>query len=277
MTVTYLGIKPGSASGTNTMGVRSYQCTYLLKVDSQADGPYAVGSHPSLPRIGSTWIEDSGAWCRSLTINSTDGWVGWEAVAMFDSSVEVSENPVLDPTSIEWDGETYDEIITIDSNGHAALNSAGDPFVNLFRERSRRIVNVRTNITAVPLWIITAEDAVNDSAFLLDGFTIPTGMAKLGAPRLGAWQYRNGIRYREMTMTIKLNKDTWTVAPLDAGFRKYVGGVYSRITSDDGTDVTEPVCLDGSGDILANPTPATAVYASLDVYPSFDFNTLPLA
>lgn len=277
MTVTYLGIKPGSASGTNTMGVRSYQCTYLLSVDSQDDGPYAVGSHPSLPRIGTTWTEDSGAWCRSLTINSTDGWRGWEAVATFDSSFEISENPVLDPTSIEWDGEPYDEPIIFDRNWHAALNSAGDPFMNLFRERSRRIVSVRTNVAAVPLWIITAEDAVNSGPFLLDGFMIPTGMAKLGAPRLGPWQYRNGIRYREMSMVIKLNKDTWTVKPLDAGFRQKVGGVYQRITSDDGTDVTEPVCLDGAGEVLANPTPSTAVYVSLDIYPELDFSTLPLA
>jgi len=276
MTVTFGGIKPGSQTGTNTMGVRSYGCTYLLSTDSQSDGPYAIGSHASLPRIGSLWYEDAGAWCRSLTITNTDGWRGWEAAATFDSSFEINENPVLDPVAIEWDGETYDEVVIIDRDGNAALNSAGDPFVNLFRERSRRIVNVRSNITAVPLWIITAEDAVNSSAFQLDGFTIPTGMAKLGAPRLGAWQYRNGIRYREMNMQIKLNKDTWTVAPLDAGFRQWTGSTHHRITSGDGTDITEPVCLNGAGGVLSNPTPATAVYASLNIYPTLDFNTLPL-
>lgn len=276
MTVTYIGIKPASASATNTLGVRSYQCTYLLSTDSRDDGPYAIGSHASLPRIGTTWTEDSAAWCRSLQVNATDGWKGWEVTATFDSSYEISENPVLDPVAIEWDGETYDEVVTADRDGYAALNSAGDPFINLFRERSRRIVNVRSNITAVPSWIITAEDAVNSSAFQLDGFTIPTGMAKLGAPRLGAWQYRNGIRYREMNMTIKLNKDTWVLAPLDAGFRQFVGGEYLRIVSDDGTDITEPVCLNGSGEVLATPTPSTAVYAEINAYPEYDFNSLPL-
>jgi len=277
MTVTYIGIKPASASGTNTLNVRSYSMTYLLSTDSQDDGPYAIGSHTSLPRIGSLHNEDPSAWCRSLQVNATDGWRGWEVTAMFDSAVEISENPTLDAVSIEWDGETYDEPVIIDRDGKAALNSAGDPFVNLFRERTRRIVSVRSNVFSVPLWIITAEDAVNSAAFQLDGFTIPTGMAKLGAPRLGAWQYRNGIRYREMSMTIKLNKDTWVMEPLDAGFRQWTGSSHHRITSGDGTDVTEPVCLNGQGGVLSNPTPETAVYASLNVYPAFDFSALPLS
>lgn len=123
-----------------------------------------------------------------------------------------------------------------------------------------------------------AEDGVNSSQFTLDGKVIATNKAKLSAPKIGRWQKRNGVSYREMTMIIKLNKDGWNLQPLDAGFRFRNGlGELVRITSDgDGTDVTTPVLLNGAGVVLSDPTPSTAVYGDFEVYPEYNFNLLPL-
>lgn len=81
-----------------------------------------------------------------------------------------------------------------------------------------------------------------------------------------------------MSMQITLNKDGWALQPLDAGFRYRNGsGELVRAYSEgDGTDTTQPAPLDGSGGLLTNPTPATAVFGDFDVYPAFDFNLLPL-
>jgi len=264
-------------TGRNSRGVRTYTRTFTVTVNSRDDGPYTAGSAAGLPRIGSVHDDDPGAWCVDLDVRATDGWTVYTVVATYDSTVEMSENPLFQPVDIEWDGEQYDEALVIDRNGDAVLNSAGDPFLDARRERTRRVVTATKNIAAVPSWIITSEDAVNSSAFLLDGFTIPAGKAKLGAPRLGRWQTRNGVRFREMTMRFTLNKDGWLYAPLDAGFRYRNGSnELTRIVSDDGTDVSQPVCLDGSGGVLSDPTPATAVYGSFDIYPAYDFNLLPL-
>jgi hypothetical protein len=164
----------------------------------------------------------------------------------------------------------------VDVFGNACLNSAGDPLQDLLRERSRRVVTVIKNVAAVPDWIITAEDAVNSSDFVLDGFTVPATKAKLSAPQLGRWETRNNVRFRQMTMTIKLNKDGWISQPLDAGYRYRSGNSRLLITNSDGTVPTNPVPLNGGGQVLDNPTPSTAVFRNFDLYPQLNFNTLPL-
>lgn len=263
--------------GKNSRGIRTYTRTFKITVNSQSDDPYVAGSSPLLPKIGSSHPSDPFAWCVDIDVKAAGGWTVYLATATYDSTNELNENPLAEPVVIEWDGENYDEALVYDTNGDAVLNSAGDPFENAMRERTRRVVTAVRNISAVPSWIITSEDAVNSSAFILDGFTIPTGKAKLGAPRLGKWQVRNGVRYREMTMRFTLNKDGWNYQPLQRGYRYRNGSSeLVRITSDDGTDVTQPVCLNGSGGLLANPTPATAVYGDFDIYPAYNFNLLPL-
>ncbi|MFN9291312.1 MAG: hypothetical protein ACK6EB_24840, partial [Planctomyces sp.] len=84
-----------------------------------------------------------------------------------------------------WDGENFEEVAIFDRDNKAVLNSAGDPFEGLFRERTRRVISIVKNVAAVPDWIITSEDAVNSLAFVVDGFAVPIGKAKLSAPRLG--------------------------------------------------------------------------------------------
>ena len=278
MAVTYIGPMPDGEEGTNELGVRRYTRQFSLKTSSELDGPYAVGSHPSLPKVGSLHYEDPGAWCRSLRVAraTAKDKFNWIVTASYDSSFELTENPLSQPAQISWDGENFEEVAVFDRDGKAVLNSAGDPFENLFRERTRRVVSVVKNVAAVPDWILNSEDAVNSALFLLDGFSIPVGKAKLAAPRLGPWQSRNNTRYREMTMVIKLNKDGWAAQPLDAGFRYKSGTDRKIITNTDGTLPTSPVCLNGSGAVLANPSPVNAVFGSFNLYPAYDFNLLPL-
>lgn len=278
MTVTFVEELAAARKGKNTKGIRTYTRAFLLTTSSQSEGPYAVGSHASLPVIGSAHDEDPAAYCNDISIDCTNPWKGWTATYNYTTEVGTFDpNPLFEPAVIEWDGENFEEPAPYDLNGDATLNSAGDPFEDLMRERSRRVVTIVKNIGNVPAWILDSEDAVNSAAFTLDGFPIATNKARLKAPRIGRWQNRNGIAYREMTMVITLNKNGWTSTPIDRGFRfKNGSGDRIRITNDDGTDISAPVCLDGTGLVLTNPTPSTAVYASFDLYPAYDFNLLPL-
>ena len=277
MAVNYKGPRTEGETATNELGVRKYTRQFLMEATA-GEGPYVVGSHASLPKIGSLHYEDPYAWCRSLTVSrlgSTDK-INYVVTANYDSSFELTENPLLQPAQISWDGENFEEVAIFDRDGDAVLNSAGDPFEGLFRERTRRIITIVKNVAAVPDWIITSEDAVNSLAFVVDGFSVPIGKAKLSAPKLGSWEFRNATRFRQMTMQMKLNKDGWAAQPLDAGFRKKVGNDRQIITNDDGTLPTSPVCLNGSGAVLANPSPTNAVFGSFNLYPAYDFNLLPL-
>jgi hypothetical protein len=277
VTVTFLGPIPDGETATADLGVRRYTLQFGLYANA-GEGPYVVGSHASLPRIGSLHYDDASARCRSLQVSRAGGKdkQNWIATANYDTQVAYEIDPLMDPAEIEWDGDSFEEIAVFDRNGHACLNSAGDQLQDLFRERSRRIVTVSKNVAAVPSWIITNEDAVNSSAFVVDGFSIPAGKAKLSAPRLGKWSSRNGVAFRQMTMIFKLNKDGWASQPLDAGFRYKSGTSRFIITNTDGTVPTNPVPLNGSGAVLSNPTPSTAVFLSFDLYPAYDFNLLPL-
>lgn len=279
MTVTLLEEIPQPRNGHNTKGVRTYTRAFKLTTSQQSEGPYAVGSHTGLPVIGSPHNEDPFAYCYDIDISNTEPWKGWTATYLYTTEQNgvTDPNPLFEPAVIEWDGENYEETAIYDRDGEATLNSAGDPFEDLMRERSRRVVTVVKNIASVPNWILDFEDAVNSAAFTLDGFPIPIDKARLKAPRIGRWQNRNDIRFREMTMVFTLNKDGWKSTPLDRGFRfKNGSGDRIRITNDDGTDITSPVCLDGTGLVLSDPTPATAVYMEYDLYPAYDFNLLPL-
>jgi len=276
MTVTYLG--PGTTrTAKNSKGIRTYTRTGLFTTSDQDEGEYAVGSHASVPLIGSVHPEDPLAWCVDIQVENTNPWKGWTVTATWDSAVEIGENPLFEPAAIDWDGENFEEVLIVDRNGYAVLNSAGDPFENSMRERTRRVISVVKNVASVPSWILDAEDAVNSSTFIIDGFAVSAGLAKLNAPKLGRWQTRNGTSFRELTMQIKLNKDGWNYKPLDVGYR-YKNGLDERIriVNDDGTDITTPVCLDGTGLVLTNPSPASAVYGDFEQYPQYDFNLLPI-
>ena len=276
MAIEYKGIRARTAS--NTRGVRRYTHEHLFNVTLAAEArEYLIGSQAQVPRIGSVHPDDNAAWCESLQVNMVTKYAEWTVTATYTTERELQENPLWDPAEIEWDGENFEEVALYDRDDDAILNSAGDPFQNVMRERTRRVVTVVKNVASIPTWIINSEDAVNSAVFDLDDVSIPIGLAKLGAPRISRWQTRNGVRFRQMTMTIKLNKDGWDLQPLDAGFRYRDGSDnLVRATSDDGTDVTSPVPLDGSGALLADPTPTTAVFGSYDVYPELDFNELPL-
>lgn len=277
MTVTFGAELNQPRSGKNTRGARTYTRAFKLTTSVQSEGPYAVGSHASLPKIGSAHPEDPNAYCYDIDVQCTDGWTGWTVTCLYTDEITLNENPLAEPAIIEWDKDPFQENATEDRNGEAMLNSAGDIITDIFRERSRRVVSVVKNVSSVPTWILDSEDAVNSAAFTLDGVPIATGLARLPAPKIGRWQKRNGWSFREISMTIMLNKDGWAARPLDRGFRfKNGSGNRIRITNDDGTDITEPVCLDGTGLVLSNPTPSTAVYLDFDVYPAYDFNLLPL-
>ena len=67
---------------------------------------------------------------------------------------------------------------------------------------------------------------------------------------------------------------------LDSGFMiKDPSDSTKRVAAyiDDGTEPSTPALLDGSGGLLANPTPANAVFLSFDVYKTRTFSSLPLS
>lgn len=276
MTVELIGLRGRSAA--NTKGVRTYTRVALFRTSSQDDDEYDVGSHPSVPLIGSVHPSDSGAWCTQLTVENTNFWAGWTVTAQYSSENELAENPVFEPATFDWDGEQFESVAMIDRNGDAVCNSAGDIFTDppAMKDDSRPICTVTKNLAVVPTYILTYQDAVNSTAFTLDGLTIGAGLAKMNRVSVSRKQLRNGYTFRVVTFDIHLQRTGWAIKPIDVGFRKKSGTDRMGITNDDGTEPKVKVFLNGSGAVIADPEAADVVSLSFDVYDAQDFNALPL-
>ena len=266
---------------TNSKGMRSYSRQFRLETTLQSDGPYAVGSDVNLPVIGQVHPEDPGAWCTTLSVENTEDWKGWTVTADYSSERELSETPTSDPAFVSWSSEQFQRPAIIDQSGNAIINSAGDPFDPPYMiDDSRRVVTVTKNLSVVPAWILTYQDAVNNDLFTVDGVTIAAGKAKMQSVTVSEVQSRNNTTFRTVVFSMHLEKNGWLLEPLDAGFRElnYAGDGLQNIRNPGDEELpAAPVPLDGAGRALASPSPATAVYGSFIVYETKAFSSLPLS
>lgn len=279
MTITFIEEIPEGRRAQNTKGQRTYQRKFKLKSSQNSEGPYAVGSHASLPIIGSLYPDDSGAWCTTLTVEQFDGRFGWIVTADYSTERELSTDPTNDPALISWDSEQFQRPAVFDSSGNAICNSAGDPFdpPNMMDD-SRRVVTVEKNLSVVPTWILNYQDAVNSDTFTIDNISVSVGLAKMQRVSVGPRQERNGIPFRTVHFTMHLEKNGWLMEPLDAGFRErnYTGDLINIRNPGDGELPSAPVPLDGSGSAIDDPSYTNNVFLSFSVYATLPFSSLPL-
>lgn len=277
MTVTYIGESPLDSEAVNDLGVRSYTRGFWLSTTSKTEGPYTVGSNGSLPVIGSVHPEDSTAYCRRLSVKRAAGWRLWKVVAEYSNEYALNTTATSDPAIITWSTEQFQKPAVFDTSGDAILNSAGDYFdPPAMIDDSRRIVTVQKNVAAVPSWLLTYQDAVNNDTFSVGGVSIAIGQAKMQSVSVSSQQVRGATTFYQVTFTMHFQKNGWKLSLLDAGYRRKDGTQRKIITNSDGTLPTMPVPLDGSGAVLSNPTPATAVYREFTVYETKAFSSLPL-
>lgn len=275
MTVTYLGEDPAGRRAQNNLGIRTYTRVFKYETSDQSEDAWDVGSHPNAPVIGERFHD---AWCVSSSPENSDPWKGWKITAEYSSARELATDPTADPAIVTLDTEQFQKPAVFDASGDAVANSAGDPYdpPNMMDD-SRRIFTVTKNMSSVPSWVITSQDAVNSDVFTLGGLSIGIGLAKVQRVSVGEPQSRNGVQFVVLTMQIHVQKNGWLLEPLDAGFREIDGTTRKNIKNDGDSEYpAAPVPLDGSGGVLANPTLATAVYGSHQVYSTLAFSTLPL-
>jgi hypothetical protein len=277
MTITYIGEIYGPAS--NDKGSRSYTRLFKLSTSSKSESPYDVGSHASLPSIGSVHPDDSDAFCETISVDPANPWRGWTVTAQYSDKRQLAENPLDDDVQIDWGSEQFQRPAMFDASENAIVNSAGDPFdPPLMMDDSRRVVSVEANLPFVPTWILDYQDAVNSDVFSIDGITVAVGCAKVQDVKVGPVKRRNGIAYRTVRLVIHLQRDGWLLASQDIGFREIAyGGVQNIKNPVDEELPGAPVPLDGAGVSQSNPTAASGVILSFTVYKTRPFASLPLS
>jgi hypothetical protein len=280
VTVTYRGEIHDQRKASNKQGKRSYTRVFLLTTDSRSDGAFTVGSNVSLPVIGSAFPDDANAVCKSIDVACVDGFTKWHVTCNYDDTYQVESTPTNDETRISWSSEIFQREAWKDKDGDGVLNSAGDPFnPPVMRDDARTVCRIVQNASSVPTYVLTYPNCVNSTSFTIDGVSVAARYAKISNVGVSEERRRNGTVYREVTIEMHIRNETWDFEILDAGFREFDPADSTKrilITNDDGTDITEPACLDGSGAKVATPTPANAVFGTFRVYTELNYvGTIP--
>lgn len=265
-------------------GVWTYTRGWMVKTDSKADREDTVSSASGLPAYGEAHPAPiaADAYATEITYSMTDRGdtpYSWLVKATYSSERTLNSNPANDEVLVSWTSEIYEEPVFTDTSGNGILNSAGDYFIDPSptREAVQLIAKIRTNVTSIPAWVLSYQNAVNNGAITIGGLAIAAGLAKMQRLEIGEREYRNSTAFYPVSFEIHINKDGWHLKPLDAGFRERdgSGNLIQIINSADETEVTTPVPLNGSGAALADPTPATSVFGDFTIYPELDFTALP--
>ena len=279
MAVTYVGELAEGRRATNSRGVRTYTRVFRLTTSDQTDNAFTVGSNGSLPVIGNTFPSDGNAYCTDLDVQCVRGWRIWDVTATYSTERAINTVPTSDPTYITWDTEQFTKPATQDKDGKGIVNSAGDPFLPPEQmDDSRRVGTITKNLSVVPTWILSYQDAVNSDTFTIDGRSIAIGEAKMQRVSVGPVEIRNGTTFRAVTFVIALRREGWAYKILDQGYNEKdaADATKRKPILVRGQLPTSPVLLDGTGKQLANPATANAVYLTYNVYKTQAFSSLPL-
>jgi len=285
MTVTFHGEDYSARSGQNDTGTRSYTRVFKLETSLKTEDVFDVGSHASLPVIGSVYPRDPYAYCTSLSVACVGGWKQWTVTAQYKVTTgEENEPPEADPEDdppvVTFSSEIYQEPVFRDIDDKGIMNSAGDYFADPspMRDAAHLIIKVKRNYKTAPAFCLSYQNSINASAFTIAGLTIAKQLARISRFELSEVKLRGSYQYRELSFELHVHRDGWRPQILDAGLmQKDPDDANKRIpcVDADGEKVTSPVALDGSGSQLSNPSPNTAHFKEFQIYPEVDFSVLP--
>ena len=242
-----------------------------------------------LPIEGYTYPPYPFASVRSVECKRVEGGIYHYTATYSDKNSSekkaTDENPLEDLPIIKPSAGMITRAITRDIYGNAILNSAGDPIIQTMEDNVIGL-SVTSNIASVPAAFMRMRNSRNSGAFTIGGVPVPAKAARYILPSnwLSEPKARNDISYLEFTYELQFDEvDFHDGKPLNAGFRSLglaiVDGEYVdqplAIVNADGSEPSEPVCLDDDGQVLNPVTPETAVYRTVEKYYLKDFSVLP--
>lgn len=270
----------GTSGSAMSKGERKYTLRFQVITNDLNDGPQTVGA-----ALGITPFNlysygndlDTGARAKEISIvRGDDDPYHWEVEIDFDSDVEqFPEDPLSRPTVVSYSFAQFQQPVWKDVNGQSIVNSAGfyfDPPVEV--DQSRLIVTMTRNEPVFdPAVAVNYQDGVNSDPWY--GFS--AGTVKVQSIT-GTLEQENGEWFWRVVYEFHVRWDGWTLSVLDQGlYQKGGSGQNPKpCTDNSGNQLVEPALLDGAGNQLANPSPATAVYRNFTVYRSVAFASLAL-
>ncbi len=231
---------------------------FLAKADSRI--PQIGEAHPFSP-----WIFVTN---RTVAVNAL-------SPLAFKVTVNYTEieNPLEQPTIIEWLSASVTEPIDTDIDDNPIVNSSDEPFDPPPTEEFDDLLLRGVYNVAVfnPVDASIYKGAINTDFFL--GFD--PGQAKVVTYISREIKAITGNFYVEVTVEIQFRSDGWKRKFVDQGYRVKTGvdidgkPTYEEIKDDEGDPITEPVFLDGNGEKLDDGDPV--VRLEFDTKPQLPF------
>ena len=273
----------GDSFDDDIEGGRGYQSLYRVISDDPNELASAVRA--VIPLLGTPYPDDFRAYCTKRSGRRIDETrLVWEVTVDYEFKIdEPQSTPLAEPVKFRWASGIYTKAVIKDKDGNAIVNSAGDYFDPPPEiEDVRWTVNIQANLSSIPLAILSYAGAINSDPYTIDGVPVESGKSRIIGLDIGDVQEKDDIKFRTVTMVIEFREEGFKLSELDQGYR--------RKTTDDPPKLVDiliedeeggrnrpsaPMLLDGNGEVLSDPTPETAVFMEFDVYPEFDFTTLP--
>ena len=275
MTVNYKGELSEAREAENDLGVRTYTRAFQFETTTEAEDAWDVGSHASVPVLGSTFRD---GWCIRLRVRCVKGWKVWTVTAEYSSAFELNEDPTLDPAKIRVSTEQFQKEAVIDRDGYSVCNSLGDAYdPPLMMDDSRRVIHVVKNMATHPSWLLNYADTTNSDSFTVRGITYTAGQGKFQRASISDEYKRNSVPYFVGEFEIHCQRLGWGIRRLDDGFRErdYELGVVNITNAGDGEEPTAPAPMNGAGVSLASPGSTVNIVNTHNLYQSLPFSVLP--
>lgn len=263
-------------------GSASFRRTWIVRSDVPVT-EQAVLNDTGAPQIGQAHPRYEGAYCTRVHA-APQGPLVWQVEAEYQTPGRTGQqnpNPLNRPARIRWSTVVMRMPVFYDRDGKPILNTAGEPFdPPLEVDRKLPVVEVRKNLASVPSWILDYREAINSTAWTIDGVIILAKCAMMESVEVSEVQVENDISYREVAYRAVVAPTAlgWQPRLLNAGYSELVGSGNNQKLAPiviNGTTPSHPVPLDANGRRIPKPTPTNVIWLTFNVYPELDFNFLP--
>ena len=252
-------------------------------VDTEA----TIANHASTPDLGDSHPNNSFAICVGRQIKQVDGsnydWIVTVRYATDWETVETETDPTDFRPVVSWGTQFVQTVLTKDVvTDEAIVNTAGDPFdPPLMTDRPLTTCNVVGNFTAIPTWLFSLRNKVNDSALTIRGVTVAAELALIRNLSISDARYKNGTIYYRVELELLIDEDGHKVKVLNDGMHELdttrTGDEKRTHIMFDGEPISQPVPLDADGKrISSDDLPASAVILDFYQYATADFSVLNL-
>ncbi|WP_254510424.1 hypothetical protein [Anatilimnocola floriformis] len=249
----------------------SYSHVYLVRTDNKLQNLPSIRSAPGIA-IGDSYFDDSFAGCNGVDSQpyGEDGF--WHTVTVnWGPWPEREENPLNEPTQVEWNLSQFELEVEKDRNGKPIVNAAGMPPRDILtKDDSRPILTVTHNEASFNgALAYSYRDTVNRAAF----FNAPRGTVKV--MNISASRQFSPICgfFYQVKYEFAFNLDGWAKEFLNCGTHELDAGKLKPILIN-GKPTDEPVPLTRAGAKL--PAGAAPVMLKFDVYHEADFGAFNL-